>query len=614
MDYSFSETIEFCDSEIDVYATNFYQQLKSEELKVKVTDNIYRCPFCHKKKTQNYKYKDLLQHATDIAATNKNAKVKANHQAIVEFLKNDISDDSSPSQLLITKREHLKAEQDEQFVWPWMGILVNVPTEFKNGKYVGESGNRLKELLSKFNPIKFHSLWNFRGHTGNVVVNFSKDWIGFRDAMAFENYFYADHFGKMNWVEKRNSIPGIYGWVARADDYYSGGPIGEHLQKHGDLKTVDDITNEESNKMSKLIQDLATLIEVKKKHIEELEDKYNTSTLSLNKMMEERDKLHESYNNEIQRMQQLVQDHSRRIFDENENLRTELESKRREHAFRSKQLNTLAAQSESEIRKLEDEKKKKKADDDFLSLVEEQKKEKEANNKKILNLQKQLDAKQKLELEIQQLKGCLEVMKLMGGQDLVVHQKIDQLNEELREKNEELEDLEVLNQALVVKERKSNDELQEARKELISGASDILGNRTMIGIKRMGELDEKIFHAACIKRYRKDEADVKAAEFCSKWQDELKIPEWHPFRISSVDGKLKEVIQEDDEKLVALRCELGDEAYRAVTSALLEINEYNPSGRYVINELWSYREGRRATLKEAIEFVMKHLTSQKRKR
>ncbi|KAL0916218.1 hypothetical protein M5K25_013711 [Dendrobium thyrsiflorum] len=629
MDYSFSETIEFCESEIDVNATNFYHQLKSEELKVKVSDNIYRCPFCQRKKTQNYKYKDLLQHATDIAATNKNAKVKANHQAIVEFLKNDICDDSSPSQLLITKREHLKAEQDEQFVWPWMGILVNVPTEFKNGKYVGESGNRLKELLSKFNPIKFHSLWNFKGHTGNVVVDFSKDWTGFRDAMAFENHFYADHFGKMNWVEKRNSTPGIYGWVAHADDYYSGGPIGDHLRKHGDLKTVDDITNEESNKMSKLIQDLATLIEVKKKHIEELEDKYNTSTLSLNKMMEERDKLHESYNNEIQRMQQLARDHSRIIFDENENLRIELDSKRREHAFRSKQLSTLAAQSEFEIRKLEEEKKKnamknslldlasleqKKAGDDFLRLVEEQKKEKEATIKRILNLQKQLDAKQKLELEIQQLKGSLEVMKLMGGQDLVVHQKIDKLNEELREKNEELEDLEVLNQALVVKERKSNDELQEARKELIAGASDLLGNRTMIGIKRMGELDEKIFHAACIKRYRKDEADVKAAEFCSKWQDELKIPEWHPFRISTVDGKLKEVIQEDDEKLVALRCELGDEVYRAVTSALLEINEYNPSGRYVINELWSYREGRRATLKEAIEFVMKHLTSLKRKR
>ncbi|PKU75618.1 Eukaryotic translation initiation factor 5A-4 [Dendrobium catenatum] len=61
-----------------------------------------------------------------------------------------------------------------------MVLLLHFRTEFKNGKYVGESGNRLKELLSKFNPIKFHSLWNFRGHTGNVVVN----------------YFYADHFGR----------------------------------------------------------------------------------------------------------------------------------------------------------------------------------------------------------------------------------------------------------------------------------------------------------------------------------------------------------------------------------------------------------------------------------
>ncbi|RVW66153.1 hypothetical protein CK203_007403 [Vitis vinifera] len=46
--------------------------------------------------------------------------------------------------------------------------------------------------------------------------------------------------------------------------------------------------------------------------------------------------------------------------------------------------------------------------------------------------------------------------------------KMDDIQEELKEKEEELDDLEALNQALVVKERKSNDELQEARKELIS--------------------------------------------------------------------------------------------------------------------------------------------------
>jgi hypothetical protein len=95
--------------------------------------------------------------------------------------------------------------------------------------------------------------------------------------------------------------------------------------------------------------------------------------------------------------------------------------------------------------------------------------EKEDALKKILQLEKQLDAKQKLELEIQQLKGQLQVMKHMGGEeDSTVKQKMDELTSELNEKIEEMEDMEALNQTLVVKERKSNDELQEARKELIS--------------------------------------------------------------------------------------------------------------------------------------------------
>ena len=60
-------------------------------------------------------------------------------------------------------------------------------------------------------------------------------------------------------------------------------------------------------------------------------------------------------------------------------------------------------------------------------------------------------------------------MKHMGDDgDMEIIKKIDSMHSVLREKEGELEDLEALNQTLIVKERKSNDELQEARKELIS--------------------------------------------------------------------------------------------------------------------------------------------------
>ena len=46
--------------------------------------------------------------------------------------------------------------------------------------------------------------------------------------------------------------------------------------------------------------------------------------------------------------------------------------------------------------------------------------------------------------------------------------QIEDLMSELAEKTEELNDMEVLNQTLILKEHMSNDQLQEARKELLN--------------------------------------------------------------------------------------------------------------------------------------------------
>lgn len=76
----------------------------------------------------------------------------------------------------------------------------------------------------------------------------------------------------------------------------------------------------------------------------------------------------------------------------------------------------------------------------------------------------------------------------------------------------------------------------------------------------------------------------------------------------------QQVIDDEDEKLKTLRNELGDEVYKAVATALTEINEYNPSGQYITAELWNYGEGRRATLKEGAEYLLQHWQVTKRKR
>ena len=91
--------------------------------------------------------------------------------------------------------------------------------------------------------------------------------------------------------------------------------------------------------------------------------------------------------------------------------------------------------------------------------------DKQAALEKILNLQQQLAAKENLELEIQQLQGKLEVMKHQG---LESKEKIDVLSQVLEDNYGEMEGLELLNTALLITERKINDQLQDARKELIN--------------------------------------------------------------------------------------------------------------------------------------------------
>jgi len=95
-------------------------------------------------------------------------------------------------------------------------------------------------------------------------------------------------------------------------------------------------------------------------------------------------------------------------------------------------------------------------------------KEKEKLHKKIHDLERGLDAKQSLELEIERLKGALQVRNHIGETDLEEKKKLEEIKMELQEKEEELEGVEDLQQTLVVQERKTNDELQDARKKLIS--------------------------------------------------------------------------------------------------------------------------------------------------
>lgn len=198
-----------------------------------------------------------------------------------------------------------------------------------------------------------------------------------------------------------------------------------------------------------------------------------------------------------------------------------------------------------------------------------------------------------------------------------------------------------------------------------------------IGIKRIGELDRNPFLVKRTRLKLSNletlepneeawsESLKKAFELLNLWEDYLWNPSWKPFKIITVEGSSKvcisllnsyqipplthpsqhfffflinlfkqliisyvcsassifyidvpvqEIIDEEDEKLKALKSEYGYKVYVAVTNALTEINKYKPISRYENKELWNHREGRKATLREVVSHMLEQwrLYAQKR--
>ncbi|KAF5199510.1 Factor of dna methylation [Thalictrum thalictroides] len=518
---------------------------------------------------------------------------------------------------------------DDIYVWPWMGIVVNLPIELKDGKYVGSSGSKLKHDLTKhgFNPVKVRPLWNCKCYSGTAIVEFKKDWNGFYNAISFDKYFEADRLGKSDWRARIDHGSQIYGWVAQYDDYHGKGILGENLRKFGDLKTISGIEIEDKRKTNALMSDLSNVIEVKDKNIEEMKCKVEETSSALYKEIGEKEKLVDAYNEEIRKMQMGTQIHLKKILLDHEKRKSDLETQKKELEFHALELQKRHAQSESERRKLSEEKEKvsrqndalqmatiaqKKADENVMRVVESHKLAKEDLHKRIINLEKELEAKQAVELEIEQLRGSLKVMNLIETEeDVDAQTKIKLMSEKLEEKEGELQYLNETQAALIVKEWESNNELVNARKELIKGFEEIEGD---VGLKKMGDLDMKPFQAACKRKYHDEIADDKAVELCSLWDNRIRNPKWQPFKTVIVNGEAKEIADAEDKKLKYLKNEFGNEAYDAVATALLELNEYNASGRYPVPELWNFKEDRRATVKEGAMFIFEKWVKKKKKK
>ncbi|EMS64523.1 hypothetical protein TRIUR3_35150 [Triticum urartu] len=678
------------------YEEESYGLLKSGKHRVRNPDGTFRCPFCPGKKKQDYKLKDLLQHADGIGVSSKHrrhGRERAFHRAFARFVRAEpsfaqelstivgipgatvtatanadatdkgkaVANGHTSGSSAVAVTEGPPQDGEEKFAWPWCGILA---------AGAGFNAENFADRVAMFSPEDIVPLVFDDTEKSEcfAIVRFSPGWGGFSDALALENQFSVNKLGKKEW-ETRSSCGGavdgeenengevkVYGWVAREVDYTAGGLVGRYLRKHTDIKTIDEITKSQREPLGKIVAALATQLEAKNQDLQDLETKKNATEFSIARLEEDNRRLHEAYNEEMRKLHRKARDNALRIFQDNENLKLEIENNKREMVLRAKQLEKLSVENANDRKKLaelSDEKQKllvygqlisfysirvtlnnflvshkatvatfkakddkselelasieqQRNDQDILKLVEDQKREKEDALARMLELEKELHEKRELELEVTRLNGTLQVMKhLEGDDDGDIHDKMEKLSEKLEHERKRLEEL---SGELVRKERESNDELQEARKELIMGLEDILSGRTAIGIKRMGELDERPFQNACKRKYGNDDHETRAAELVSSWQEEIKKPAWHPYKfVKAEDGSDKEVVNDEDPRLKQLWIEYGDDVCNAVKTALSEVNEYNPSGRYVVSELWNFRKNRKATMKEVLRFIFQQM-------
>ncbi|KAJ1399331.1 Zinc finger-XS domain [Sesbania bispinosa] len=341
------------------YINKSYEELKRGSQNVKTSEETFTCPYCpDKKRKRDYVYREILEHATGVGQSSsqkRSAIEKANHLALVKYLEKDLMNVDHPSK---PANEGIPPfNSDEQFVWPWTGIVVNIPTrQTEDGQCFGESGSKLRdEYRSRgFNPCRVRTLWSFWGHSGTAVVEFNKNWSGLANALAFERAYELDHHGKKDWFANTEQKSGLYAWVARADDYKTYNIIGEQLQKIGDVKTIPEIMKEEARMQDKLVSSLKNTLQVKNKQLMEMEVICSEITLRMDIVMGEIDKLTQDHSQEMKKIQSSATQHFQSIFHGHERLKLQLESQKRELELRRIELERREAHNESERKKLEE--------------------------------------------------------------------------------------------------------------------------------------------------------------------------------------------------------------------------------------------------------------------
>nr|CAB3476292.1 unnamed protein product [Digitaria exilis] len=503
-------------------------------------------------------------------------------------------------------------------VWPWTGILAttataadaDAATTLASHAHRRFAGVTTTALLEEPKPTNHQH----RRRQHYLLLHFGKSWTGLRDAMSLAFQFAGA--GRREWRRRcrEGDGGGVFGWAAAEEDLLGDGEVGRFLRNSGaTARSVENVEKEEGSAAATLAA-VAAKYERREKFLEAK----NEELVKMVQRMEEESHLLDVDLKDLKAVaDNSLPEMNNGADEENKKLREELEAIKQEIGFRADRIQELKECKTDlhwskveklviEINSLDMADIKPEASDHAQKLHDEHKVEMEEINAQIIQLEMQLVQKEALESAI-----CLLNMKLQAGANLRM-EEYEHLYKLMANWKECLEQkCEIFQNAYVDLARRDHlnrYELQETRQQLIKCFESMMINDcAVVGIKKMGQFDEKPFHYACKRKHRDDDPEGKSARLLSSWQEELNNISWNPFITSLVDGEVKAIVNEDDPKLRQLCTEYGDNVCNAVKVTLRELNEYSPQGRHAVNELWNFKEGRKATIGEVVKYIFKQL-------
>ncbi|XP_019199247.1 PREDICTED: factor of DNA methylation 4-like [Ipomoea nil] len=468
-------------SKLEELKCRYYKDLREGEDRISGSRKYFRCPYCQGKRGKKYDMQRLLKHSYRIGYASKSSSLsdKARHLGLLKYLERRRYAKSnarhpSPSD------PSTNGANEETFVWPWMGIVANIPVLYKDGKFVDESGQKLKmELVAKgYNPVKVYTLLADRGFSGYAIVEFNSNFSGFANAMAFAWEFELDKHGKQEWYSslKDESDDNLYAWIAGKEEYNSNSIVGNYLRRNGDLRTISEIRNENRKENSQLFSNLINELGLKYKECEEMEKMISETEVLMGNVMKEKEEMLSMHNKELEMIHQEGLKQVETILSEQETSKQQLDDHEKELKLREDEIRQREKLNESEKMKLDCEKEmnerailaQTKVSETMMKLADELKREKEQALVKIFRLERELDQKQALELEVEKLKGLVKVRRHMMERGLAARNKCTPILEELIEKLDGHDHLENMTYELTIKHRHVDDQVQEARKEMIN--------------------------------------------------------------------------------------------------------------------------------------------------